>query len=198
MKLAARSAPAAPAEREIRDQLERIVSSAAFRPCDRLKHFITFVASEALQGKADNLKEYSVGVHVFGRETAFDPRTDPVVRVQARRLRARLERYYRDEGQNDTILVDLPKGGYAPAFSYREIAPTALLPAPGAALDNPLALQRLVDRIADQLLERLRPHLQPARVSGHRQTDNLAALNLCKHGFYHLEQRTDESLERAA
>ena len=103
-------------ERDIRDQIERIASSAAFRTSDRLKHFITFVTSQALQGKGDNLKDTAVGVQVFGRETAFDPRTDPVVRVQARRLRARLERYYHEEGQNDEIVVDLPKGGYAPVF----------------------------------------------------------------------------------
>ena len=105
----------------MRDQIERITSSVAFRTSDRLKHFITFVASQALQGKGDNLKEYAVGVQVFGRETAFDPRTDPVVRVQARRLRARLERYYREEGQNDEIVVDLPKGGYAPVFRRRDV-----------------------------------------------------------------------------
>jgi len=108
MKMVARASVAAPSEREVRDQIERITTSVAFRTSDRLKHFITFVASQALQGKGDNLKEYAVGVQVFGRETAFDPRTDPVVRVQARRLRARLERYYREEGQNDDIVVDLP------------------------------------------------------------------------------------------
>ena len=198
MNVTARPAVTSPSEREIRDQIERIVLSLAFRTSDRLKHFLTFVAGEALQGKADGLKEYSVGVHVFGRETGFDPRTDPVVRVQARRLRARLERYYRDEGQNDTILVELPKGGYAPVFSFRETAAAALLPATGTAPDNSPAVQRLVDRIADQVLERLRPYLQSARVPGPRQTDNLTARNLCKQGLYHLEQRTDESLERAA
>src|SRR4029079_6141219 len=50
----------------------------------------------------------------------FDPRTDPIVRVQARRLRTRLERYYRDEGNGDELIVDLPKGGYAPVFRVRD------------------------------------------------------------------------------
>ena len=98
MKPALKTPPATPTAREIRDQVERIATSAAFRPSDRLKHFITFVTSQMLQGKGDNLKEYAVGVQVFGRESSFDPRTDPVVRVQARRLRARLERYYKEEG----------------------------------------------------------------------------------------------------
>src|SRR4249920_1971751 len=100
----------APAERDVRDQVERIVSSATFRPADRLKHFLSFVAGQVLQGQGDSLKEYAVGVQVFGRDSSFDPRTDPVVRVQARRLRARLDRYYLEEGQNDQILIDLPKG----------------------------------------------------------------------------------------
>ena len=61
-----------------------------------------------------------IGVQVFGKEPSFDPRTDPIVRVQARRLRARLVRYYREEGQPDEVIVDLPKGGYAPVFRRRD------------------------------------------------------------------------------
>ena len=57
-----------------------------------------------------------IGVQVFGKEPSFDPRTDPIVRVQARRLRTRLARYYRDEGNSDELIVDLPKGGYAPGL----------------------------------------------------------------------------------
>ena len=93
MKPALKSALTAPSEREVREQIERITSSLAFRTSDRLKHFLAFVSGQVLQGKADNLKEYAVGVQVFGRETAFDPRTDPVVRVQGRGDRGRLERY---------------------------------------------------------------------------------------------------------
>ena len=286
MKLAARSAPAAPAEREIRDQLERIVSSAAFRPCDRLKHFITFVSSQALQGKGDSLKEYAVGVQVFGRETAFDPRTDPVVRVQARRLRARLERYYREEGQQDQIVIDLPKGGYAPVFRRREVEGVPTPQVPASLQKNTIAVQAFADltvsgklerfcaglsrevirrlthlkglrvtaahlphagsaamvlegsvrqaaegyrltvslvntatgcydcsesfdvpsadtfaaqdAIADAIVDRLHPFLTSSTSARRAQTENLAARNLCKQGLYHLEQRTDESLERAA
>ncbi len=113
----------APSEREIRDQIERITSSAAFRTSDRLKHFIRFVTSQALQGKGDNLKEYAVGVQVFGREAAFDPRTDPVVRVQARRLRARLERYYHEEGQHDEMSSTCPRAGTRRCSDARVQAP---------------------------------------------------------------------------
>jgi serine/threonine-protein kinase len=104
----------------IRSQLDRILASATFQQVDRLKRFLSFIVLEAVAGRSDQLKEYVVGVQVFGKEALFDPRTDPVVRVQARRLRARLQRYYRDEGQADEVVIELPKGGYAPVFKRRE------------------------------------------------------------------------------
>jgi serine/threonine-protein kinase len=107
-------------EQLARQQLDRILASATFQQVDRLRRFLSFVVLESIAGRQDELKEYIVGIQVFGKEAAFDPRSDPVVRVQARRLRARLDRYYADEGQADEILIELPKGGYAPVFSRRE------------------------------------------------------------------------------
>src|SRR5689334_24778541 len=107
-------------EKAIRQELERILTSATFQQVERLKRFITFIVGEAAAGRGDELKEYVVGVQVFGKESSFDPRTDPIVRVQARRLRARLARYYHDEGQQDELIIELPKGGYAPVFKRRE------------------------------------------------------------------------------
>src|SRR5947207_10370232 len=86
-------------QQAIRQYLDRILASATFQQVDRLKRFISFIVSEAIAGRGDQLKEYVIGVQVFGKESSFDPRTDPIVRVQARRLRARLARSYRDEGQ---------------------------------------------------------------------------------------------------
>jgi serine/threonine-protein kinase len=111
------------ADKAILVQLGRILSSKTFAQVDRLKRFLAFIVQEAVAGHAGELKEYVVGVQVFGKEPAFDPRTDPIVRVQARRLRARLVRYYREEGQSDEVIVDLPKGGYAPSFKRRDGAP---------------------------------------------------------------------------
>src|SRR5438309_1443930 len=107
------------AQKSIRQYLDRILASATFQQVDRLKRFISFIVSEAIAGRGDQLKEYVIGVQVFGKESSFDPRTDPIVRVQARRLRARLARYYREEGLNDEIVIELPKGGYAPTFKRR-------------------------------------------------------------------------------
>src|SRR5947209_16150302 len=100
----------------VRQQLDRILSSPTFQQVDRLKRFLTFITAEALSGRSDQLKEYVIGVQVFGKEDSFDPRTDPIVRVQARRLRARLVRYYREQGQHDAGVIELPEGGYAPGY----------------------------------------------------------------------------------
>jgi len=108
------------AEQSIREQLQRIVASTTFLQVDRLKRFLTFVVDETLAGRRAELKEYVLGVQVFGKEDSFDPRTDPIVRVQARRLRGKLVDYYREEGRVDEWIVELPKGGYAPTFKRRE------------------------------------------------------------------------------
>jgi len=97
-------------------QLNRIFASKAFRQADRLKRFLSFIVDETLAGRGERLKEFVVGVEVFGKDDSFDPRNDPIVRVQARRLRAQLARYYREEGQGDELVIDLPKGGYAAVF----------------------------------------------------------------------------------
>jgi serine/threonine-protein kinase len=117
--------PARPQDAEVRDQLARVLGSQAFQQADRLKRFARFVVQEALEGRGSDLKEYVIGVQVFGREASFDPRTDPIVRVQARRLRARLDQYYRDEGRADDIVIELPKGGYAPVVRRRDGAAPA-------------------------------------------------------------------------
>src|SRR4030095_14780187 len=122
--MATRRAASAAAKQPVkatRAQLDRILSSTTFQQVDRLKRFLNFIVSEHLEGRSDELKEYVVGVQVFGKEPSFDPRTDPIVRVQARRLRARLERYYATEGEHDELIVELPKGGYAPVIRHREI-----------------------------------------------------------------------------
>ena len=117
--------PAKLSDKLVRQQLSRILTSKTFHQVDRLKRFVTFIVDETIDGRGGDLKEYIIGVQVFGKEPSFDPRTDPIVRVQARRLRARLTRYYQDEGNADEVVVDLPKGGYAPVFKPREGAPVA-------------------------------------------------------------------------
>jgi serine/threonine-protein kinase len=97
-------------------QLDRILASRTFRQADRMKRFLAFIVGETVAGRGAQLKEFVVGIEVFGRDNSFDPRNDPIVRVQARRLRAQLARYYRDEGLEDDLMIELPKGGYAATF----------------------------------------------------------------------------------
>ncbi len=116
----ARTAPPATKSDEleltVRHELKRILQSKAFRQVNRLPRFLTFIVEETLAGRGDLLKEYPVGVEVFGKDDTFDPRMDPIVRVQARRLRMRLATYYLEEGQADELVIELPKGGYSPVF----------------------------------------------------------------------------------
>lgn len=148
--MGARSSVATPnkvAETAIQDQLTRIVASKTFSQVERLKRFISFIVSETLAGHAGELKEYVIGVQVFGKDPSFDPRTDPIVRVQARRLRARLAKYYREEGQGDEVAIDLPKGGYSPVFR-RTDATSALRPSVSATLAgrNTVFVRAFADR----------------------------------------------------
>ena len=282
-------------------QLNRIFAGKAFRQADRLKRFLSFIVEETLAGRGEHLKEFVVGVEVFGKDDSFDPRNDPIVRVQARRLRAQLARYYREEGQDDELVIELPKGGYAAVFrptkapagrhsispalvsrnavtvapfadhsaagdqgyfcqgltdeivhtlagteglrliAWNERNPsvpqstartaaersnaalmvtgsvrfaggearitTNLLDAASGCylwsgaidrkLDNILVVQEEVARnVADVLKNELAPgaHARSAR----RPTENLAAYNLYVQGRYHLNQRTEEGLRRAA
>ena len=122
---ARKSAPEKNPDQGERQQLDRMLASATFRQVGRLKRFLSFIVLETLHGRGDQLKEYVIGVQVFDKDSSFDPRADPIVRVQARRLRARLVRYYRDEGGADAIVIELPKGGYTPVFKVRETIPAA-------------------------------------------------------------------------
>src|SRR5262245_49479275 len=117
--------PSKVSDKLVRQQLSRILASKTFAQVERLKRFVSFIVAESIGGRGGELKEYVIGVQVFGKEASFDPRTDPIVRVQARRLRTRLARFYRDEGHNDELIIDLPKGGYAPVFRVRDEAPAA-------------------------------------------------------------------------
>jgi hypothetical protein len=100
----------------ILQQLERVLSSSVFRRAERSTALLRFIVEQTLQGHADRLKEYTLGAEGLGRGDSFDPRSDPVVRAEASRLRARLEQYYETSGRDDPISIALPKGSYVPQF----------------------------------------------------------------------------------
>lgn len=110
-------------DHEIREQLARIRSSPAFDAPDRAQKFLTYVVEEALQGRAERIKAYSIAIEVFGRDASFDAQNDPVVRIEAGRVRRALEHYYLLTGQKDPVLITVPKGGYVPTFSRMTESP---------------------------------------------------------------------------
>ncbi|MCZ2079365.1 MAG: hypothetical protein LC130_30735 [Bryobacterales bacterium] len=111
-------------------QLNRILASATFRYSERLSRFLKFVVEQRLAGNASQLKEAVLAVEIFDRKPSYDSRVDSIVRVEARRLRDKLDKYYSGEGSDDPVTIVLPKGTYVPAFLLRH-AVTAT-PAPVA------------------------------------------------------------------
>jgi hypothetical protein len=104
----------------IHAQVDKILASETFAHSERLRRFLRFTVDQAVRG--EHLKEHLVGVHVFDRDPLYDPRVDPIVRVEAGRLRSKLREYYETHGRDDPILVDFPKGSYAPAFAHQQTA----------------------------------------------------------------------------
>jgi tetratricopeptide (TPR) repeat protein len=111
-----------PSSDEIKEALQRILASDSFLRSERLTHFLTYIVEKSLQGQSGDLKEYCVGIAVCGRKDSYDTRTDPVVRVEARRLRSAIDLYYANEGKEDAVQITLPKGGYVPCFLNHKAA----------------------------------------------------------------------------
>lgn len=101
----------------VRAQLDRILASAVFSRSHHLRRLLSFVVEQALAGQGHTLKESVIAREVYGKGSDFDGGTDPVVRVDARRLRDKLREYY--DGRSDPIVISLPKGSYAPVFEAR-------------------------------------------------------------------------------
>jgi TolB-like protein len=100
-----------------RAELEKIEASEIFASADRLRRFLRFAVEAKLNGQEAQIKEYVIGREVYDRDEQYDPRIDPIVRVEARRLRAKLEKYYQSEGLADPIRIELPKGSYVPVIA---------------------------------------------------------------------------------
>jgi hypothetical protein len=105
-----------PTAEEIRAAVERIVVSSPFRRSPQLVAFLRFVVESALDGKADYIKSYTIGVEALGRRESFDPQIDPIVRVEAARVRRALANYFAGEGAGIPVTIEIPLGGYAPLF----------------------------------------------------------------------------------
>jgi adenylate cyclase len=113
--------PIEPGAAEIRAELERILASRCFEQAARSSGFLRFVVEETLAGQGERLKGYTIAVEVFGRPADFDAQSDPLVRVEAGRLRRRLIEYYADEGRENPVRLELPRGSYAVVGSYHTV-----------------------------------------------------------------------------
>ena len=109
-----------PCAEEIRAALEHMAGSEAFRGSPQLVSFLRYVVEATLRGASDRIKGYTIAVEALGRAENFDPQSDPIVRVEAMRLRRALTRYYQNGGSRDPVLIDLPLGSYVPAFKRNE------------------------------------------------------------------------------
>ncbi|MEP9366223.1 hypothetical protein [Xanthobacter sp. VNH20] len=136
-----------------RAALARVLASDEFVSSPRLADFLRFVVEATLGGRADAIKGYTIAVEALGRPTTFDPQTDPIVRVEATRLRRALERYYTSAGPEETLEIVIPKGVYVPRFVPRGAGEAAgqaatgdgegpAYPLPGARAPAPLARAR--------------------------------------------------------
>lgn len=96
-----------------------MTASDVFATSPQLSAFLLFIVEAVLRGKGERLKGYTIGVEVLRRDPNFDPQIDPIVRVEATRLRRAIERYYSGPGANDPVVIDLPRGGYVPRISSR-------------------------------------------------------------------------------
>ena len=110
-------------------EVEKIRTSRAFQRAARQTSLLCYIVNEAVADRANHLKEYSIGIAVFGKEPTFDPRLDSIVRVEAHKLRARLAKYFEIEGNDDPIRIELPVGRYAPIFTASGVAARQMAPA---------------------------------------------------------------------
>jgi adenylate cyclase len=184
MSIASEVCPAA----VVRDELRRVLGSGNFTTSDRNRRFLEYVIEETLAGRATRLKAYNIATTVFGRPDSFDPQLDPVVRMEAGRLRRALERFYLLEGAAVSIRIAMPKGGYVPEFRAVEAhararhageptkldSPPSIIVAPFEPEGDPVALLNLNVGFTRQVMIGLHqlgdcvvcdPRLTPGRVS---------------------------------
>ena len=121
----------APGARLVRRQVERILASGDFDASPRSKDFLRFIVEETLAGRGEEVTQSAIATRVFHRRDDFDATVDPIVRIQAGRLRRSLERYYLLEGKHDPVRIELPRGTYIPTFAANdESEPASAVEAP--------------------------------------------------------------------
>src|SRR5260370_59121 len=103
--------------------LKHLLQSETFANADSMRHFLKFILEKCLAGRGDEIKEYTIATEVLGRAHDFDPKSDNIVRVQAHRLRKKLDEYYSQEGTHDTVRILIPSGHYYPEYHTNSTPP---------------------------------------------------------------------------
>jgi hypothetical protein len=141
----------------VRTELERIIGSADFDATRRNRRFLRYIVEESLAGRSERLKAYNIALSVFERDERFDPQMDAIVRIEARRLRRSLERYYLTTGNADPIRIEIPKGGYAPVFRSAPAEPAHITSGSAGGKRSVLQCMALaMDRLSSSLPSRKR------------------------------------------
>ena len=147
----------------VRAQLDLIVASEHFRRSIRTARFLRYVVERTLQGRASDLKEYVIALEVFDRPETYDPQVDATVRVEAGKLRLRLQKYYEAAGLSDPIRIEIPKGAYVPVFTHLAVPlPASVCQRPGRRI---LLLVVGLTIVATAALVLLGPWRKPKRPS---------------------------------
>lgn len=101
-----------------RAELDRLLSDPRFHCTDRARKILTYLADRRFLGQSESVKAYTIALDVLGRQSDFDPTTDPIVRIEMSRLRSVLAQYYKAFGDETNVTLTLPKGNYVAAFAY--------------------------------------------------------------------------------
>ncbi|RDJ24263.1 hypothetical protein DWF00_04060 [Bosea caraganae] len=107
-----------PPAKDILTALEAVLACDTLRLSERNRRFLSFVVAQTVSGNGERIKAYSIGVDVFGRDDTFDPTLDPIVRIEATRIRSALTAYYEQKGAGDRVRIAIPPGSYVPTFSW--------------------------------------------------------------------------------
>ena len=144
----------------VNHHLDEALSSPLFRKAERQSRFLRFVVDAALQFPEAAIKEFDIGIAVYDRRTDYDPRTDPIVRVEAARLRARLREYY-EITPPERVRIDIPKGTYVPLFTLVDGVPAqpasdlSILVSPIRSLSPDPDDQNFCDGLTEEVLHKL-------------------------------------------
>lgn len=103
---------------DVRAELDRVLASPDFPATPRNRRFLSYAVQMELEGRTEEITAKHVALRVFGRQAGFDPGKDPIVRIEAGKLRRDLETYYLKGGRHSPLRLSIPRGGYRPLFTY--------------------------------------------------------------------------------